>query len=404
MRDFYTNEVIPLNVEADAIERVLKNATEALENSKYDIFDIGEAARQERESLTAEFQRVMEELSATIQAVDRLEEQYRRARVRLVEVSRDFKRYGEKDIREAYENATQLQLSLTVNREKETNLKNKRDELHKRIRNVERTIERAESLFSQMNVVLEYLSGDLGHVTRILESAKNRQMLGLKIILAQEEERRRIAREIHDGPAQSMANLILRTDIAERMLAKGELGVVKQELGDLKRNVRTELEEVRKIIFNLRPMTLDDLGLVPTIRKLTQDFEEKTKIRTKFELRGKERRLNGGMEVALFRLVQESLNNVAKHAQATFVTVEMSFAAEGWVRVVVADNGVGFDLPRWNARAHAGDTASFGLVGMQERVELLEGKFEIESNVNAGTKIAIEIPLDDGTKEDANHG
>jgi len=393
-----------LNVEVDAIERVLKNATEALESSKYHIYEIGEAARQEQEALSTELQRAMEELDETIRTVDKLEEQYRRARVRLVEVSRDFKKYGEKDIRDAYETATQLQLSLSINREKESNLKSRRDDLQKRIRNIDRTIERAEALFSQMNVVLEYLSGDLGQVTRILESAKNRQLLGLKIILAQEDERRRIAREIHDGPAQSMANLILRTDIAERMLAKGEYDVVKTELADLKQNVRTELEEVRKIIFNLRPMALDDLGLVPTIRKLTQDFEEKMKIRTRFELRGKERRLATGMEVALFRLVQESLTNVAKHADATHATVEMSFLGDSAVRVVISDNGVGFDLNRWSSKAAAGESASFGLVGMRERVELLEGKFEIESNVNAGTKIAIEVPLDDGSKEEENHG
>ncbi|HZG57504.1 sensor histidine kinase [Paenibacillus sp.] len=393
-----------MNVEVDAIERVLKNATEALESSKYHIYEIGEAARQEQEALSTELQRAMEELDETIRTVDKLEEQYRRARVRLVEVSRDFKKYGEKDIRDAYETATQLQLSLSINREKESNLKSRRDDLQKRIRNIDRTIERAEALFSQMNVVLEYLSGDLGQVTRILESAKNRQLLGLKIILAQEDERRRIAREIHDGPAQSMANLILRTDIAERMLAKGEYDVVKAELADLKQNVRTELEEVRKIIFNLRPMALDDLGLVPTIRKLTQDFEEKMKIRTRFELRGKERRLATGMEVALFRLVQESLTNVAKHADATHATVEMSFLGDSAVRVVIADNGVGFDLNRWSSKAAAGESASFGLVGMRERVELLEGKFEIESNVNAGTKIAIEVPLDDGSKEEENHG
>src|SRR5690606_24884263 len=102
-----------------------------------------------------------------------------------------------------YEAATQLQLQLTISREKEYQLRARRDELMKRIKNVERTIERAEALVLQMNVVLEYLSGDLNQVTRILESAKNRQQVGLKIIVAQEDERKRIAREIHDGPAQA---------------------------------------------------------------------------------------------------------------------------------------------------------------------------------------------------------
>lgn len=392
------------SVDIDDIERVLQNATEALENSKHHIFEISEAARQEHQMLINELQRVVEDLNETIHAVDELDVQFRRSRTRLVEVSRDFRRFGEKDIREAYENATKLQLSLTINREKEESLKQKRDELQKRIRNLERTIERAEALFSQMNVVLEYLSGDLGQVTRILESAKNRQLLGLKIILAQEEERRRIAREIHDGPAQSMANLILRTDIAERMLAKGELDVVKQELGELKRNVRTELEEVRKIIFNLRPMTLDDLGLVPTIRKLLQDFEEKTRIHTKFEFRGRDRRISSPMEVALFRLVQESLTNVQKHANASYVTVEMAYLSDNMMRVSIADNGVGFDLQRWETKTASGGGNSFGLVGMRERVELLEGKFQIESSKQAGTRIVIEVPLDDRSREDERNG
>ncbi|WP_199616774.1 sensor histidine kinase [Paenibacillus alkalitolerans] len=391
-----------LDIQVDSIERVLKNATEVMESSKYQIFEICEAARNEHEALKKELQQIFEELDATINNVDRLESEYRRSRARLVEVSRDFQHFGEKDIREAYESATQLQSELSVNREKETNLKLRRDEVQKRIRNIERTIERAEVLYSQMNVVLEYLSGDLNQVTRILESAKNRQLLGLKIILAQEEERRRIAREIHDGPAQSMANLILRTEIAERMLAKGELDVVKGELGELKGQVRTELEEVRKIIFNLRPMALDDLGLTPTIRKLTKDFEEKNRIRTKLDVKGKERRLNSGLEVALFRLVQESLSNIVKHAEASYVHVELTYGAET-VSVVVQDNGVGFDKAKMALKLREEGNDHFGLVGMKERVELLEGNIEIESNVNAGTKITIEVPYGELQREDGNH-
>ena len=109
---------------------------------------------------------------------------YRRSRIRLTEVSRDFVRYNEEDIKQAYEKATQLQLDLLIYREKEMYLKARRDELQKRVRGVEKSVERAEIVSAQMGVVLEYLSGELGQVTRILESAKNRQMLGLKIILA----------------------------------------------------------------------------------------------------------------------------------------------------------------------------------------------------------------------------
>jgi two-component system sensor histidine kinase DegS len=224
-----------------------------------------------------------------------------------------------------------------------------------------------------------------------LESAKNRQLLGLKIILAQEEERRRIAREMHDGPAQTMANLALRAEIAERMLDRGEFESVKEELTDLKHLIRNGLEEVRKIIFNLRPMTLDDLGLIPTLRKYAQDFEERTKIRVRFDVKGTQKRLPSEMEVAIFRLVQESLSNVMKHAQASFVAVEITYQRDK-LKVVVHDNGVGFSVEKLEA-GMAQEQSHFGIIGMRERVELLEGRMDIESGKRTGTKITLLIPI-----------
>jgi two-component system sensor histidine kinase DegS len=274
--------------------------------------------------------------------------------------------------------------------EKEQQLKARRDELQKRVKNVDLSIERAQTIHSQINVVLEYLSGDLNHVTRILESAKNRQLIGLKIILAQEEERKRMARDIHDGPAQSLANLVLRMEIAERMIVKQEFQMVQHELIDLKAQVRSGLEEIRKIIFNLRPMALDDLGLVPALRKYVQDFEEKSRIRTTFEIVGREVRFPSAMEAGIYRLVQEAFTNVKKHANATYVSLEMTYQAQ-LVKFVVSDNGVGFQVDQQEPISTNG--AHFGLIGMRERVELLEGRMEIESNKNQGTKITIQIPI-----------
>ncbi len=377
-------------MQPDAIDRVIKNAIEVMESSKYQIFEIAESARAERESLTKELEDIKEETSRTIEQVDKLEVDYRKSRIRLTEVSRDFKRFREEDIKIAYEAAIALQLQLIVAREKETHLKARRDDLQKRVKNVDKQLERAETIVSQMNVVLEYLSGDLNQVTRILESAKNRQMLGLKIILAQEDERKRIAREIHDGMAQTMANVVLRTEIAERMLSKQEYTSVKVELVDLKSQVRGGLEEVRKIIFNLRPMALDDLGIVPTIRKYVQDFEEKNKIRTQFNLVGRESRLPSGMEIAIFRLVQEAFSNVAKHANATFVSAELTFEKDQ-VQIYIVDNGEGFDVKLTEQEIAKGN--NFGMLGMRERLELLEGKMDIVSEKNSGTKITMLIPI-----------
>ncbi len=385
-------------MQVDALDRVLKNAIDVMESSKYQIFEICESVRAEREALNKELQQVIEEASKTIEMVDRFELEYRRSRVRLTEVSRDFKRFNEEDIRAAYEAATGLQTQLATYREKEIYLKARRDDLQKRLKNLDRQMERAETLVSQVNVVLEYLSGDLGQVTRLLESAKNRQLLGLKIILAQEEERKRIAREIHDGLAQNMANVVLRTEIAERMLGKEAYSAVKDELVDLKGQVRGGIEEVRRIIFNLRPMALDDLGLVPTLRKFVQDYEEKAKIRTKFEVVGKDFRLPSGMEVAIYRLVQEAFSNVMKHAQASFVSLEVAFQQQ-MVKITVSDNGVGFSTDTIDRKLDK-RSGHFGLIGMRERVELLEGRLEIQSTVGGGTKVSMVIPITSESKEE----
>ncbi|AIQ49720.1 histidine kinase [Paenibacillus sp. FSL R7-0273] len=377
-----------MEFQADAIDRVIKNTIDVMESSKYQIFEIMHVARDELAALTKELQRVMEETDETLQKVDKLELQYHRSRIRLTEVSRDFVRYSEKDIRIAYEKATELQLELMMTREREIYLRSRRDELQLRVRSVENSVERAESIGSQMSVVIEYLAGEMGQVSRIVETAKNRQMIGLKIILAQEEERKRIAREIHDGPAQMLANLVLRTEIVERMLVKQEFGLVQDEVIDLKGQVRYSLEEMRKVIFNLRPMALDDLGLIPTLRKYVHDFEEKTKIRTTFETRGKEHRLSSAMEAAVYRLVQEGLTNAAKHAYPSYVLVEITYQAQ-LIKIVVKDNGLGFNVKKVSEQ---GSRESFGLVGMRERVELLEGRMEIESAENQGTSIVIHIP------------
>ncbi|WP_268966409.1 sensor histidine kinase [Paenibacillus cymbidii] len=382
--------------QVDAIDRVIKNAIGVMESSKYQIFEICENVRAEREALNKELQAVIEETTTTIDKVDKLELEYRRSRIRLTEVSRDFHRYKEEDIRVAYEAATNLQLQLTVFREKESHLRLRRDDLQKRIKNTDKQVERAETVVSQMNVVLEYLSGDLNQVTRILESAKNRQMLGLKVILAQEDERKRIAREIHDGLAQTMANVVLRTEIAERMLGKQEYTAVKDELSDLKGQMRGGLEEVRKIIFNLRPMALDDLGLVPTLRKYVQDFEDKTKIRTHFELLGRETRLPSGMEVAVYRLVQEVFSNVLKHAGATYLSLEVTYQKH-MIKLVIQDNGVGFEVDFVEAKIAKGK--NFGIMGMRERIDLLEGRIDFDSGKGEGTKVTMLIPINEH-KED----
>lgn len=214
------------------------------------------------------------------------------------------------------------------------------------------------------------------------------RQLGLHIIRAQEEERRKLAREMHDGPAQLLNSVVLRINVCQRLIDT-DPARLHEELNQLKELVRLSLQDIRKIIFDLRPMALDDLGLLPALRGLLKDYQAKTGIETEFRATGGERRYDPAVEVAIFRLVQESLANVYKHADATRVSVTAD-EADHVMRLAVVDDGAGFDVNRVLGSA-AG--TKFGLVGMRERTELIGGRMEIQSAPGAGTQLQFTFPL-----------
>lgn len=301
--------------------------------------------------------------------------------------------------KQIYEIAMNLSLEkeLTINRLKQLNNSeiseyhsvDQKAELGIRIEQLQSTLERVDMLNHEVNTVFDYTSKDILKITEAIESAQKRQLFGLKIIQAQEEERKRVAKDIHDGPAQTMANVVLRTEIAERLLTNNQVDQAVKELKDLKLMARDSLVDVRQIIFNLRPMALDDLGLLPTLRKY---FQEMSKRGLNIELRftGKEKRLSSSMEVAIFRLIQEIINNIVKHANATNAQAYVEYA-ERYIKVTIQDNGIGF-----NEEEVFKNRNNFGLIGMKERVELLEGEFSIYSIKNNGTSIMFQIPISEG--------
>lgn len=368
------------------LDLILDKMVDTVEHSKDEIFRIGEQCRRDYDSLVAELKDVREMVGQIIEEGDKLETKSRFARKRLSEVSMHFKDYTEAEVREAYEKAHQIQMDLTLNRQTEKQLRERRDDIERRLLGLTQTIERAEHLVSQITVVMNYLMSDLKQVGEVLEDAKMKQDFGLRIIEAQEEERKRLSREIHDGPAQMMANVMMRSDLIEKVYKEYGARDALSEVKNLKKMVRSALYEVRRIIYDLRPMALDDLGLVPTLKKYLQTIEEyhsTTKI-TYINI-GEERRLPTKFEVALFRLIQESVQNALKHANAKEIKVKLEMTRET-ITVVIRDDGQGFDLNERKAE-------SFGLIGMRERVELLEGELSIDSKIGSGTVVLIQVPL-----------
>ncbi|WP_053369023.1 sensor histidine kinase [Bacillus sp. FJAT-27245] len=371
------------------LDIILDRMIESVGKSKDEIFRIGEQSRTDHETLTSELAEVEELTARVICEGDRLEGQVRRARDVLSEVSMHFKDYTEDEVREAYEKAHQLQMELTLNRQMEKQLGERKKDLQRRMRVIRDTIERADHLVSQISVVMNYLMSDLKEMGDILEDAKLKQEFGIKIIEAQEEERRRLSREIHDGPAQMLANVMMRSDLIERVYREDGIDAALAEIKSFKQMVRTSLYEVRRIIYDLRPMALDDLGLVPTLKKYLRTIEDYYKtVKIAFYNLKEERRLPANYEVALFRLIQESVQNALKHAEATEIQVKLEIS-ENAVTVVVKDDGKGFDPKKRKYN-------SFGIMGMKERVDLLGGQFAISSKPGKGAAVIIQVPFPDG--------
>ncbi|MEH7225038.1 sensor histidine kinase [Bacillus sp. JJ1566] len=373
-------------LDSKVLDSILEKMVHTVDHSKEEIFRIGEQSRNEFVTLTDELKDIKERVGTIIDEVDKLETHSRFARKRLSEVSGHFNKYSEVEIRNAYEKAHDLQMQLTVIRQEEKQLRERRDELERRLVGLHETIERADHLVGQISVVLNYLNSDFKMVGEILEDAKQKQEFGLKIIEAQEEERRKLSREIHDGPAQMLANVMLRSQIIDKVYRESPDQGVK-EIHDLRIMVRSALYEVRRIIYDLRPMALDDLGLVPTLKKYLSTIEEYNGDTTiSFTFIGSEQRIPSKFEVALFRLVQEAVQNALKHAEAREIAVKLEIS-RNHVTVIVKDNGKGFDI-----REKKKD--SFGLIGMRERVDLLDGHLTIDSSVGAGTIVMIQVPFE----------
>lgn len=321
--------------------------------------------------------------------MDRLEKEEKLARLYLMEVNRNFQAYSEKDIQAAYMDAQHIQVQLGLMRDREKQHRQKRDQLEKTIRRITETLDKAEKIESQVGLALTLLSGGLHDVTLKLDELQLRQQLSVRVIKAQEEERLRVAREIHDGPAQSMANVVLRAEICEKLMAV-EPDKVKEELYDLKEMVKESLHEVRKIIFDLRPMVLDDLGVVPTLRRFIAELQKRNTLSIELVVLGGEgRRLSGALEVAVFRIVQEALNNIIKHAGARRAVIKLE-VLPGRLNISIADDGCGFEADPF---LNDSNMDCFGLLGMRERVELLDGQMKISSQVGKGTEIFVTIPI-----------
>ena len=249
----------------------------------------------------------------------------------------------------------------------------------------DRDIQIASGIVNPATIVLE--NADL--YAEIIENHTELKRLMTRLAESQEDERRRMARDLHDGVIQNLSGIIFSLSFLGNALNPDQ-DSARQEIEQLENIVQETISDLRQVIYDLRPTILDSLGLVPTLEKHLDRFAETNNVQTVFNHQLKER-VSGVVETALFRLAQEALNNIKKHAGAKKITLDLKESHKKIV-MMVKDDGEGFDMEEVKKRVS--QTSGFGLSGMKERVQSLQGDVEILSKPGAGTQVKVTVPLE----------
>ncbi len=342
-----------------------------------DLRELADQAQKERQQLDSEAREIDVLVKQTTGEVERLQQRQVEFASRLRQLEANLDAYSREEIKNTYASATDAQMRLFM-------MRNQLELYQVKQRN----IQRFRAQLERVSLLAEQATEASASVLIQGEGSRGvDQQSIIQIIEAQELERQHLARQMHDGPAQSLTNLILQAEIVERLF-DNDLTRARTELDNLKNTANTTFQRIREFIFDLRPMMLDDLGLIPTLKRFTQTFETKTHLPTHLQTVG-EYTLSSYVEVTLFRATQELLNNTTRHAHASRVHVTLDMQNDPVV-LTVEDDGSGFDVE--NALVVARQRGSSGLATLEKRMQMLGGKLQIQSSTGRGTRVRIELP------------
>jgi signal transduction histidine kinase len=224
----------------------------------------------------------------------------------------------------------------------------------------------------------------------LAERELERQNYLSQVFKAQEDERKRISQEIHDDSIQRLAVIASTTQLLTHDKHFEDAPVVKQRVESIRDMIIAVSQDLRRLSIDLRPTVLDDLGLIPSLRWLVDTFQQESGIEAAIEISGEQKALTKKITIQLFRIVQEALNNARKHSQATRIEVVIQFTPKT-IRAKIQDNGRGFKVPK--AYDDLMSQGKLGLIGMQQRTQVLNGSLTINSDPGRGTVISVEIGI-----------
>jgi two-component system sensor histidine kinase DegS len=349
--------------------------------------DVLQGLTQARDTYREELERVRREINEVevlarqgTAEVEKLSQRDLSISNRLRDLEVNIEKYSKEEIKNFYTAAQEVQMRLLSMRAQLEQVQGRRDMLKEQ-----------QSKLSEALDLFEQAVNALGEMParQAMTNGLDTETMISNIIQSQESERLRISLQMHDGPAQSMSNLVLRAEICQRLIDH-DLDQARAELTGLKTAINTTLQDTRKFIFDLRPMTLDDLGLIPTLRRYVTQVGEKNNLEINLMVQSMEQRLPSHYEVTIFRFVQEALNNVEQHANANQVRVLLDGSGDT-IQILIEDDGSGFHVNETLADESA--RKNMGIASMRQQVEvILRGEFGIESAIGRGTRVAATIP------------
>jgi two-component system sensor histidine kinase DegS len=270
------------------------------------------------------------------------------------------------------------------------NVKKKIDELNKECDQLE---EKMDGLKTAVQIVNHYEVLVINNEKQSHNLIENKQLVndkGLSILEAQEIERQRIARDLHDSTVQNLTSLVHKAELCIKLIEIDSIRA-KLELNSMSNTIKTVINEMRGIIYNLKPMSLDDIGLTVTVERYASRLMDLNNINVIVRSNEEPKVIHPVIKLTLFRIIQEACNNVIKHANATTINIDIIYD-EYLVNVSIKDNGSGFNLNN-NHSGGDGHSSSFGLSIIKERISLLSGTVDIKSEKDYGTTVTVSAPL-----------
>lgn len=345
---------------------VFKDETKEKEAVSWDV--IRQEIQSEMEQADQELKEINLMLEQSQLEVNRLAQKNAMVTARLQQLQGHLDTSPREDIRQIYDEALDAQQRLFVMRGQSEKLQS--DQKH---------LERYQAYLGK---VVENLNEGVPSSSK--KGSKGVLSTVESIIQAQESERQRLSRQMHDGPAQALSNFILQTEIALRLFDMDQ-EKARQELVSLKDSATSAFQQVRDFVFELRPMMLDDLGLVPTLKRYVEAFKEQTNTTVRLAVSGVERRMESYIEVIIFRAIQEILGYVVRQGQATQISIQMDIT-DAQIKTTLDDNGKEIDV------ATIMEGPGMGIKVIKDRVEMLGGFLEIDGRPGKGNLIVFQVP------------